>query len=161
MKNFNIGYTTGVFDLFHVGHLNILMRAKEQCNYLIVGISTDEVVQEYKKKNPIIPFNERFAIVDAIKYVDKVVPQISMDKFIAWEKYNFDVIFHGDDWKGTIMYEEIEKNFNKVGVTTVYFPYTKGTSSTILGDTLTMILEEQKRDKLFLDKAGTYDKSIT
>jgi glycerol-3-phosphate cytidylyltransferase len=133
-----------VFDLFHIGHLNILKKAKEQCDYLIVGVSTDEVVQGYKKKTPVIPFEERIAIVEAVKYVDEVVPQKSMDKFEAWEKLKFDAIFHGDDWKGSKMYEEIEKKFSAVGVEMVYFPYTKGTSSTILGEVLTSVLNEQK-----------------
>lgn len=110
MKKYKVGYTTGVFDLFHVGHLNILKKAKEQCDYLIVGVSTDEIVKVYKKKKPIIPFKERFAIVGAIKYVDKVIPQITMDKYEAWKKLKFNVIFHGDDWKGSKMYDEIEKN---------------------------------------------------
>jgi glycerol-3-phosphate cytidylyltransferase len=144
MKKYKKGYTTGVFDLFHIGHLNILKRAKEQCEYLIVGVSTDEVVQGYKKKTPVIPFEERIAIVEAIKYVDKVVPQTSMDKFEAWEKLIFDAIFHGDDWKGSKMYEEIEKKFSAVGVDMVYFPYTKGTSSTVLSKVLTKVLNEQK-----------------
>ncbi|HHU18286.1 MAG TPA: adenylyltransferase/cytidyltransferase family protein [Clostridiales bacterium] len=147
MKKYKVGYTTGVFDLFHIGHLNILKRAKEQCDHLIVGVSTDEVVQGYKKKTPVIPFEERIAIVEAIKYVDEVVPQTSMDKFEAWEKLKFDAIFHGDDWKGSKMYEEIEKKFSAVGVEMVYFPYTKGTSSTILGDVLTRVLNEQKLAK--------------
>jgi glycerol-3-phosphate cytidylyltransferase len=147
MKKYKVGYTTGVFDLFHIGHLNILKRAKEQCDHLIVGVSTDEVVQGYKKKTPVIPFEERIAIVEAIKYVDEVVPQTSMDKFEAWENLKFNAIFHGDDWKGSKMYEEIEKKFSAVGVEMVYFPYTKGTSSTILGDVLTRVLNEQKLAK--------------
>lgn len=144
MKKYRVGYTTGVFDLFHIGHLNILKKAKKQCEHLIVGVSTDEVVQGYKKKTPIIPFEERIAIVEAIKYVDEVVPQTSMDKFAAWEKLKFDALFHGDDWKGSKMYEEIEKKLKAVGVEMVYFPYTKGTSSTILGDVLRKVLEERK-----------------
>jgi glycerol-3-phosphate cytidylyltransferase len=144
MKKYKVGYTTGVFDLFHIGHLNILKKAKEHCEHLIVGVSTDEVVQGYKKKTPVIPFEERIAIVEAIKYVDEVVPQTSMDKFAAWEKLKFDAIFHGDDWKGSKMYEEVEKKLNSVGVEMVYFPYTKGTSSTILGDVLRKVLEERK-----------------
>lgn len=142
-----MGYTTGVFDLFHIGHLNVLKRAKEQCDYLIVGVSTDEVVQGYKHKTPIIPFEERIAIVDAIKFVDEVVPQTSMDKFAAWEKLKFDAIFHGDDWKGSKMYSEIERKFKSVGVEMVFFPYTKGTSSTILREVLSTVLSEQKIDK--------------
>lgn len=144
MKKYKLGYTTGVFDLFHIGHLNILKRAKKQCEHLIVGVSTDEVVKGYKKKTPVIPFEERIAIVEAIKYVDEVMPQTSMDKFAAWEQLRFDAIFHGDDWKGSKMYEEIEKKFSDIGVEIVYFPCTKGTSSTILGDILARVLEEEK-----------------
>jgi len=144
LKKYKVGYTTGVFDLFHIGHLNVLKRAKEQCEYLIVGVSTDEVVQGYKHKTPIIPFEERISIVESIKYVDEVVPQTSMDKYAAWEKLRFDAIFHGDDWKGSKMYSEIERKFNSVGVEMVFFPYTKGTSSTILGEVLSTVLSEQK-----------------
>ena len=132
MKKYKIGYTTGVFDLFHIGHLNILKKAKEQCEYLIVGVSTDEVVMKYKHKRPVIPYEERKEIVKAIKYVDKVVPQSSMDKYLAWEKEKFDVIFHGDDWKNSDMYNEMEKKLRAVGVDFVYFPYTQNTSSTVL-----------------------------
>jgi glycerol-3-phosphate cytidylyltransferase len=144
MKKYKKGYTTGVFDLFHIGHLNILRHAKEKCDYLIVGVSTDEVVRFYKGKTPVIPFEERILIVQAIKYVDEVVPQMSMDKFEAWGELRFDAIFHGDDWKGSKMYEEIEKKLTSVGVDVVYFPYTKGTSSTILADALAHILDKQK-----------------
>lgn len=131
-----IGYTTGVYDLFHIGHLNILRRAKEQCDYLIVGVSTDKLVEEYKKKKPIIPFQERIEIIGAIKYVDKVVPQETMDKLVAWEQYKFDVMFHGSDWKGSQLYQEIEKKLNEVGVQIVYLPHTTGTSSTMLTEKL-------------------------
>lgn len=134
-----VGYTTGVFDMFHVGHLNILRRAKEQCDYLIVGVSTDELVKNYKNKTPIIPFEERKAILEAIKYVDKVVPQENRDKYSAYEKYEFNVMFVGDDWKGNSLFEEVEKKFKEVGVEVVYFPYTKGTSSTILKEKLEKI----------------------
>ena len=136
MKKRIIGYTTGVFDLFHIGHLNILRRAKEQCDYLIVGVSTDELCESYKHKAPIIPFEERRAIVEAIRYVDKVVPQYDRDKFAAWQRLHFDRMFVGDDWKGTPLFEELEKQFAEVGVEIVYFPYTKGTSSTTLRDRL-------------------------
>ena len=97
MKEYRIGYTTGVFDLFHIGHLNVLKNAKAKCNYLIVGVSTDECVKTYKNKTPIIPFEERKAIVEAIEYVDEVVPQETMDKFEAWERLHYNVLFHGDD----------------------------------------------------------------
>lgn len=136
-----VGYTTGVFDMFHIGHLNILRRAKEQCDYLIVGISTDEVVQSYKHKNPIIPFEERKAIVEAIKYVDEVVPQVSMNKMEAWEKYHFDIMFHGSDWKGSDMYNKIIDDFAKVGAKVVFLPHTEGTSSTLLSEVLHKIKE--------------------
>jgi len=132
MKPYKIGYTTGVFDLFHVGHLNILKRAKEQCEYLIVGVSTDELVSQYKLKLPVIPYEERIEIVEGIKYVDQVVPQTNRDKFSAWQKLLFDVMFVGDDWKGDPLFNEIEKKFREVGVEIVYFPYTKGVSSTAL-----------------------------
>ncbi|MGU8583455.1 adenylyltransferase/cytidyltransferase family protein [Clostridium perfringens] len=136
MKKYKVGYTTGVFDMFHIGHLNIIKRAKEQCNYLIVGVSTDELVQEYKNKKPIIPFYERCEIVKALEYVDKVVAQENRDKFWAWKKLNFDVMFVGDDWKGKSLFVEVEEEFKKVGVDIVYFPYTKDTSSTILREKL-------------------------
>ena len=131
-KKYKIGYTTGVFDMFHVGHLNILRRAKEQCDYLIVGVSTDELVKTYKNKTPIVSFKERVEIVEAIKYVDEVVPQLNMDKFSAWEKLKFDVIFHGDDWKNSNLYNECEKQLSSVGVDVVFLPHTDGVSSTLL-----------------------------
>ena len=132
MKKYKIGYTTGVFDMFHIGHLNILRRAKEQCDYLIVGVSTDEVVETYKHKKPVIPFSERIAIVEAIKYVDKVVPQASMDKLEAWKILRFDVLFHGTDWKNSDMYNAIEKELNAVGCDIVFIPHTDGISSSLL-----------------------------
>lgn len=134
MKKYKIGYTTGVFDLFHVGHLNILEKAKEQCDYLIVGVSTDELVQNYKHKTPVIPFAQRIKIVEAIKYVDKVVPQVSLDKVIAYEKYKFNAIFHGDDWKNSDLYNKMEKELSKHGVDIVYIKHTDGVSSTIIRD---------------------------
>lgn len=132
MKKYKIGYTTGVYDMFHIGHLNILKRAKEQCDYLVVGVSTDELVKEYKNKIPTIPFENRVAIVEAIKYVDKVVTQVNMDKFEAWKNLKFDVIFHGDDWKGSNLYDKAEKELKAVGVDMVFLPHTDGVSSTLL-----------------------------
>lgn len=134
-----VGYTTGVFDMFHIGHLNILKRAKEHCDYLIVGVSTDELCENYKKKRPIVPFEERKAIVEAIRYVDQVVPQVDRDKYHAWEKHRFDVMFVGDDWKNSPLFNELEEKFKAVGVSIEYFPYTKGTSSTILREKLDQI----------------------
>ena len=130
-----IGYTTGVFDLFHVGHLNLLRKAKEQCDYLIVGVSTDALVS-YKHKQAVIPFEERKQIVGAIKYVDEVVAQEDMDKLAGWERLHFNVMFVGDDWKGTPKWDEYERQFKEVGVEIVYFPYTQGTSSTLINQTL-------------------------
>jgi len=136
MKKYKVGYTAGVYDLFHIGHLNILKQAKEMCEHLIVAISTDELVEDYKGKKPVIPYNERVAIVEAIKYVDEVVPQEDRDKYGAFERLNFNVMFVGDDWKGSSLFEETQKRFNSVGVDIVYFPYTQGTSSTMLTEAL-------------------------
>jgi len=130
-----IGYTSGVYDLFHIGHLNLLRNAKGMCDKLIVGVTTDELVS-YKNKKAVIPHNERMEIVRAIKYVDAVIPQEDMDKFEMWKKIKFDVMFVGDDWYNTPKWEEIEEKFKTVGVRIVYFPYTKGTSSTIINQTL-------------------------
>lgn len=135
MKKYEVGYTTGVFDLFHIGHLNILKRAKEQCNFLIVGVTTDELVS-YKNKKAFIPLQERIAIVESIKFVDKVVLQENMNKIEAWEKHRFNVVFVGSDWKGTSQWQEYERQFGDVGVEVVYFPYTDGTSSTQLREAL-------------------------
>lgn len=139
MKDKIIGYTTGVFDLFHIGHLNLLKKAKENCDYLIVGVSTDELVQEYKSKTPVIPYEERKRIVESISYVDEVVAQIDRDKYRAWETYKFDKMFVGDDWKGNKLFVELEEKFIKNGTEIVYFPYTKGTSSTLLKSVLNKI----------------------
>ncbi|WP_047983981.1 adenylyltransferase/cytidyltransferase family protein [Ornithinibacillus californiensis] len=132
MKPYKVGYTTGVFDLFHVGHLNILRKAKAECDLLIVGVSTDELVLEYKQRLPVIPYEERKLIVEGIRYVDKVVPQLNRDKIAAWEHLLFDVMFVGDDWKGDALFSEVEKRFNQVGVEVVYFPYTRGVSTTMV-----------------------------
>lgn len=131
-----IGYTTGVFDMFHIGHLNILRRAKQHCDYLIVGVSTDELCLSYKHKSPIIPYEERKSIVESIRYVDKVVPQIDRDKFSAWENLRFNIMFVGDDWKDSPLFAKLENKFREVGVTIEYFPYTQSTSSTVLREKL-------------------------
>ena len=127
-----VGYTTGVFDMFHVGHLNILKRAKEECDYLIVGVSTDELVIKEKNKIPIISFENRCEVVSAIRYVDQVVPQTDKDKYAAWRKYKFNKMFVGSDWKGTSVWKLYEKQFREVDVKIVYFDYTEGISSSIL-----------------------------
>lgn len=129
---YKIGYTTGVYDMFHIGHLNLLKRAKEQCEYLIVGVSTDECVQSYKNKTPIIPYEQRAAIVAAIKYVDEVVPQVNMDKLEFLKSRHFDVMFHGDEWKGTELYDKYELEFSKFGAKIEYLAHTDGISSSLL-----------------------------
>ena len=130
-----VGYTTGVYDLFHVGHLRLIKRAKEQCDKLIVGVTVDELVS-YKHKKAVIPFEERFEIIKSLKYVDQAVPQVSMDKLAAWRMLNFNILFVGDDWKGTKKWDNYEKQFKKVNVKITYFPYTKGISSTLINDIL-------------------------
>ncbi len=137
-----IGYTSGVYDLFHIGHLNLLRNAKGMCDKLVVGVTTDELVS-YKNKKAVIPHNERMEIVRAIEYVDSVVPQENMDKFEMWKKLKFDVMFVGDDWFNTPKWEELDAKFKEVGVRIIYFPYTKGTSSTILNDTLKKMRNEE------------------
>jgi len=131
-----IGYTTGVFDMFHIGHLNILRRAKEQCDYLIVGVSTDDVVEQYKHHRPVIPFEQRMEIVAAIKWVDQVVPQTTMDKMQAWRELHFDVMFHGSEWKGSDLFNKYEKEFDAVGAKIIYLPHTEGISSSLLREKL-------------------------
>ncbi len=131
-KKYRIGYTTGVYDMFHIGHLNILKRAKAQCDYLIVGVTTDELCESRKNKRPIICQDDRVEIVEAIKYVDKVVLQDNMDKLEAVKKYGVDAVFVGSDWKGTPSWNEYEKAFAAVGCAVVYLDHTDGISSTIL-----------------------------
>lgn len=132
MKKYKIGYTTGVFDMFHVGHLNILRRAKEQCDYLIVGVTTDELCFLRKKKYPIINQRDRMAIVKAIRYVDQVVEQSDMDKIAAVKKYHVDAVFVGSDWKGTPSWNVFERDFAVENCAVVYLEHTDGISSTIL-----------------------------
>ncbi|MBR1870649.1 MAG: adenylyltransferase/cytidyltransferase family protein [Kiritimatiellae bacterium] len=136
-----IGYTSGVYDLFHIGHLNLLKNAKGMCDRLIVGVTVDELVA-YKHKHAVIPFAERLEIVRSIKHVDVAVPQEDLDKYKMWEKLRFDILFVGDDWFNHPRWKEMEAKFAAVGVRVVYFPYTKGTSSTILNETLRRLREE-------------------
>jgi glycerol-3-phosphate cytidylyltransferase len=142
MKKYKTGYTAGVFDLFHIGHLNLLKRAKDECEFLIVAVSTDELVTEYKHKKPIIPFAERKAIIEALRYADKVVVQENRDKIEAFEKYKFDVMFVGDDWKGDSVFIEAEKHFSKYGACIKYLPYTENTSSSKLAQLINRLLKE-------------------
>ena len=136
-----IGYTTGVYDLFHIGHLNLLKNAKGLCDKLVVGVTTDELVS-YKNKRAVIPFEERLEIVRNIKLVDVVVPQDSMDKLEMWNKIKFDIMFVGDDWYQTPKWKELDEKFKALGVKIIYFPYTKGTSSTLINKTLEDLRKE-------------------
>ena len=135
-----IGYTSGVYDLFHIGHLNLLKNAKGLCDKLVVGVTVDDLVA-YKNKKPVIPFSERIEIVRSIKYVDVAIPQENLDKFEIWKKLHFDILFVGDDWFKNDKWIEMEKKFKDVGVRVIYFPYTKGTSSTIINKTLENLRE--------------------
>ena len=130
-----IGYTTGVYDLFHVGHVNVLRNAKSMCDKLIVGVTTDPLVS-YKSKKAVIPFEERIEIVRACRYVDLAVPQDTMDKMDAYNRYKFNVMFVGDDWYKTDKWDGLDKEFEKLGVRIIYFPYTMSTSSTLINQTL-------------------------
>lgn len=135
-KKYRIGYTTGVYDMFHIGHLNILKRAKKQCQYLIVGVTTDDLCYQRKNKYPIICEKERMEIVNAVKYVDEVVPQKTMNKLEAVRKYHVDAVFVGSDWKGTEIWNEYEKELASEGCDVVYLDHTDGISSTVLRERL-------------------------
>ncbi len=143
MKKKVIGYTTGVFDLFHIGHVEILRKSKSMCDKLIVGVTSDKLVK-YKFKKSVIPFKERLQIVSSCKYVDLAVPQNNMNKILAYKKYKFDLMFVGDDWYNTEKWNEFEKSLKKYKVKIIYFPYTKNTSSTKLNN----ILDKLRKKKI-------------
>ncbi len=132
MEHYKVGYVAGVFDLFHIGHLNLIRRAKERCDYLIVGVLTDELVMHFKTNPPYIPFEERIEIVAACRYVDKAVGVdfTNIDKLAAWELYRFDCLFSGDDYVNNESWIIDRKRLNQVGSDIQFFPYTKTTSST-------------------------------
>ena len=132
-----IGYTQGTFDMFHIGHLNLIKNAKRHCDYLIVGVNADDLVESYKHKRPIIPLEERAEIVRAIKYVDEVIVTTTLDKKKVWEKIRFNEIYIGDDWKGNERWERAGREMAALGAKLVYLPYTKDTSSTMLREKLT------------------------
>jgi len=138
----NIGYTSGVFDLFHVGHVNLLRSARAMCDKLIVGVTIDDLVL-YKNKRAVIPFHERIAVVQACRYVDVTVPQDNMNKRVAFDRYKFDVMFVGDDWHESDRWNALDKEFSALGVRIIYLPYTKGTSSTLVNETLENLRAEQ------------------
>ena len=131
-----IGYTQGTYDMFHIGHINLLKHAKEKCDYLIVGVNSDKLVKQYKNKSAVIPFDERIEIVSSIKYVDKVVPCDTLDKTEAFKRNKFDILFIGDDWKGNARWAQTEKDLAQLGARLEYLPYTKNTSSTMLREKL-------------------------
>jgi glycerol-3-phosphate cytidylyltransferase len=139
MTDKRIGYAAGAFDLFHVGHLNILKHAKSQCDYLIAGVVSDEMLRLTKGITPVVPLAERLEIVSHISYVDEAVAEVVPDKLETWKSLRFDVFFKGDDWKGTEKGTRLEREFAKVGVEVVYFPYTVSTSSTALRRALELL----------------------
>ncbi len=136
MKKYKVGYTQGVYDMFHVGHLNLINHAKEYCDFLIVGVNADRLVESYKHKAPIIPEEERRIIVENIKAVDKCVISDTLDKVEMWNQLHFDAIFIGDDWKGNSRWEQTKRDLAKYNVDVVFLPHTDGISSTMLRTTL-------------------------
>lgn len=136
-----IGYTTGVYDLFHIGHINLLKNAKGMCDKLIVGVTVDELVT-YKGKKALIPFKDRLEVVRSCKYVDAVVPQYNMDKLSACKKLGAKFLFVGDDWYGTEKWKNYEKEFEEEGIKIIYFPYTQGISSTQIRKALDMVRKD-------------------
>lgn len=144
-KDMTIGYTTGVYDLFHIGHLNLLKNAKGMCDKLIVGVTVDELVA-YKGKEAMIPFEDRIELVRSCKYVDAAVPQYDMDKLTACKKLGAQLLFVGDDWYGTEKWKKYEEDFAREGIRIVYFPYTKGISSTKINEALQAVRRHNLED---------------
>ena len=140
-----IGYTTGVYDLFHIGHLNLMKNAKGMCDKLIVGVTVDELVA-YKGKKAMIPFEDRIEIVRSIKYVDAAVPQYDMNKLEACKKLGAQYLFVGDDWYGTDKWKAYEKEFEAEGIKIIYFPYTKGVSSSQITKALDAVRKHDLHD---------------
>lgn len=138
-KKYKVGFTCGVFDLFHVGHLNLLINCKKQCDKLIVGLCNDEYVVKVKKNTPVFPQEDRFRILEALELVDEVhyvtIEEVN-DKVLAQKIFGFDVLFSGDDWKGTDRYAKTEEEFSKIGVSIEYLPYTKGISTSYIKKSL-------------------------
>ena len=132
MKMYEVGYTQGVYDMFHIGHLNLIKNAKARCKKLIVGVNTDALVEKYKSHKTVIPEDERVEIVKNIKDVDEAILVETLDKMVLYRKLLFDVIFIGDDWKGNARWEKTEKQLATHGVDVVFLPYTHNISSTIL-----------------------------
>lgn len=135
-----VGYAPGVYDLFHVGHLNILKHARSECDHLIAGVVSDEMALLAKGRYPVVPLRERLEIVRAVRYVDEAVAEVVPEKLQTWEQVRFDVIFKGDDWRGTPKGDKLERDFARVGVEVAYFPYTTHTSSTKLREVLDLLM---------------------
>jgi glycerol-3-phosphate cytidylyltransferase len=127
-----VGYAPGVYDLFHIGHLNVLRHARSRCDYLVAGVVSDEMATLAKGHPPVIPLVERLEIIRSIRYVDAAFVETVPDKLETWRQVRFHVIFKGDDWRGTEKGERLERELAPVGVEVVYFPYTAHTSSTVL-----------------------------
>ena len=141
--NTRIGYAAGAFDLFHVGHLNLLAQARQRCDYLIAGVVSDELLRATKGRAPVVPLAERLEIVRNIRYVDEAVAEVHPNRLDTWRDNHFDVFFKGDDWRGTEKGVSLERQLSSVGVEVVYFPYTMHTSSTVLRRALGQILESE------------------
>lgn len=146
-----VGYVPGGFDMLHVGHINVLIAARDLCDYLVVGVATDESLRRMKGRPPVIPHVERMRLVGALRIVDEVVPDFDQDKRLAWRNRHFDVLFKGDDWKGTPKGKRLEEEMREVGAEVVYLPYTHSTSSTILRCFLARELEMEYLDDHFID----------
>lgn len=145
MKKYKVGYTQGTFDMFHIGHLNLLKHAKELCDTLIVGVNSDILVKEYKNKVPVISEDERSEIVRNIKGVDQCVIASTLDKMEAYTKFHFDVIFIGDDWKGNSRWEQTKEKLGEFGVDLVFLPHTDGISSTALTDVIKHMINDDSQ----------------
>ena len=141
-----IGYAPGAYDLFHVGHLNILRNAKQHCDILIAGVVSDEMLELTKGRRPVVPLAERMEIVSHISFVDQVHAEVVPDKLDTWRAVGFDVFFKGDDWRGTAKGRDLERRFGEVGVEVVYFPYTIQTSSTMLRAALDRLVSPLRDD---------------
>jgi glycerol-3-phosphate cytidylyltransferase len=132
MQGRKVGYAPGVYDLFHIGHLNVLRNSRQFCDHLIAGVVSDDLAQRVKGLRPVVPLEERLEIVQAIRFVDEAVIEDLPHKLEMWERLRFDVIIKGDDWKGTDKGDKLEADFAAVGVEVAYLPYTQRTSSTML-----------------------------
>ena len=139
-----VGYAPGVYDLFHIGHLNILRRARGLCDELIAGVVSDEMATLAKGRPPVVPLEERMEIVSHVRFVDRAVAERQPDKLLMWQDLRFDVLFKGDDWRGTAKGDRLERDMASVGVEVVYLPYTVHTSSTVLRRALDVLLQPER-----------------